>query len=307
MSELCLVSCSGGLDSSSTLAMLKLAGYENVVACYFNYNHRGGDCEKLAITNVVDELTAKGMPVTLKEFDLSGIYEAMGSKDISMLENPEAEVTTGTAKGLKTLHAWHPGRNMMFMTVMASYAESLVMKHGYDKVYLLGGFLNLTESGHYPDNSEYFLQSCLELFNYGTLIGNRITPLYGLSNLMKSDQWELIKHFDLWDVIKHTISCDRPYLYSTSDGDSVSTPHNCMKDGLPACGSGLLSYWSSKMVGIDDMNIRNFYEVDDPDYQPYMPVHINEGKTLDKDIYNIIDRIQIPEDRKSELRSRLGG
>jgi len=185
---------------------------------------------------------------------------------------------------------------MFFLNTMAAYAEAQTLKYDYKKVYLLGGFLNLTESGHYPDNSEYFVSAALEYFKYATLIGHRIKPLYCLSNLMKSDQFALIKAFDLIDIYEYTISCDRPkveYWFGTP------TPKNCSHNGLPACGSGLLSYWASKMVGLDDMEIRKFYEIEG-EYKAHMPGHLGD-KELVKDIPAIINRILIPNENKQIL------
>ena len=72
MKELCLVSCSGGLDSTTTLAMLKLAGYENIIACHFDYGCRSGSAEKIAITNICKELD-----VPLKIFDISQLMKSI--------------------------------------------------------------------------------------------------------------------------------------------------------------------------------------------------------------------------------------
>lgn len=306
--ELCLVSTSGGLDSSLTLAILKLAGYENIKACYFNYGHRGSWCEQTAITNVTKELG-----IELKVFDLTTVYKNIEVD--SMLTDENAEVTTGTSEGLKRVDAWVPGRNMMFLTTMATYAESLVMKYGYKKVSLLGGFLNLSESGHYPDNSEYFLSSALEFFKYGTLIGNRIEPLYCLSNLMKHELFVLIKHLKLEDVYRHTISCDRPKMfYADTDEEAFSEdyprmrgiePRNCSHNGIPACGSGLLSYWASKMVGMDDMGMRKFYDTEDG-YIAHKPEHLDFDIKKDPDPDSIINRILLPLERLEFLKKNLG-
>jgi 7-cyano-7-deazaguanine synthase in queuosine biosynthesis len=290
--ELCLVAASGGLDSSLTLSILKKSGYENIVACHFNYGHRGGNAEQLAIQNVCKELD-----IPLKIFNLSELYKELDTS--SMLTDSNAKITTGTTEGLKKLDAWCCGRNMMFMTFMATFAESQVMKHEYDKVYFLGGFLNLSESGHYPDNSEAFLDACLNVFKYGTLIGNRIEPLYCLSNLMKNELFILIKEFNLENVYRHTISCDRPIV------DEHGNARNCSKNGMPACGSGLLSYWGAKMVGMDDMSMRLFYEVDDPDYEPHIPQHLKDQFSKTPDINDIIDRILLPKDKIENLKQRL--
>lgn len=531
MKELCLVSCSGGLDSTTTLAMLKLAGYENIIACHFDYGCRSGEAEKIAITNICKELN-----IPLKIFDISDLMKSIDTT--SMLMDRNAKVTTGTSDDIKSTAAWVHCRNGLFMTIMAAYAESCVFKEDYDKVYFLGGFLNLTESGcfipkddhtittfdnkqvkpldikvgdkvlsfnfekkqfeeatvtniyhpeheitykisltfdegiihskkvlflskehpiyiknkgwvesqnivvgdmcytykecdascrmnhpvdetkkhlseehrkhlseclmgklmgdknsmfghtrsnttscwheeihkassfetesksidldhftviegeldnidevgdkvlnfmmgahngwivekveridgkvemlnysvepnnnfflnnvlthnTYPDNSEYFQNSALEFFKYSTLIGNRIGLMYGLSDLMKFEQFALIDEFK--DVIlpayKHAISCDRAKVI---DG----VPCNCMKDGIPACGSGLLSYWGSKMVGMDDTKIRKFYEVDDPEFKPLIPEHLKCGAHKDYDIHRIIDRIHFPKDKLDNL------
>jgi len=288
--DVCLVSASGGLDSTLTMAILKLAQL-NPVACHFKYGHRGQDAEEKAITTVCDQ-----MSIPLKVFDIEQLVR--GIDPSSMLIDPNAKITTGTTEGLKKLDAWVCGRNMIFLTLMATYAEALVMKENHQNVYFVGGFLNLTESGHYPDNSEYFLSSALEHFKYGTLIGHRIKPMFCLSNLMKSDQFALIKAFGLEDIYRHTISCDRPIV------DENGIPRNCSKNGVPACGSGLLSYWASKMVGMDDMQMRNFYEVEE-EYEPHVPDHLSEGKVLEKDIDQIIDRILIPKANRALLKDIL--
>lgn len=293
--ELCLVSASGGLDSSLTLAMLKLAGYKNIIACHFNYGHRGGDSEELAIKLVCDELQ-----IPCQMFDLKDLLSNIDST--SMLIDSEAKITTGTKQGLKRLDAWVNLRNTQFLTWISTFAESQVMKYDYKGVYILGGFLNLSESGHYPDNSEYFIQSFLDHLKYGSLIGNRVKPLYGLSNLMKHELFILIDEFGLEDVYRHTISCDRPIIKAHCGYDLAC---NCMKNGIPACGSGLLSYWGSKMVGMDDMKLRNFYEVDDPDYEPHIPQHLKDGFTKNPNIHDIIDRILLPEDKLINLRKEL--
>ncbi len=109
---------------------------------------------------------------------------------------------------------------------------------------------------------------------------------------------KVIKEFKLEHVYKYAISCDSAVI---KDG----VPCNCMKDGIPDCGSGLLSYWGSKMIGMDDTKIRNFYEVDDPDFKPLIPKHIQENKQVTYDIHQIIDRIQLPANRLKKLHDLL--
>jgi len=298
---LCMVAASGGLDSSLTLSMLKLAGYNNIVACHFNYGHRGAKAEQIAIENVCKELKIECHVVDIKD-------QMLAIDKTSMLTDPNAKITTGTAEGLKRLDAWVNCRNMQFLTWMCTLAEAKVMQYEYPEVYFLGGFLNLSESGHYPDNSEYFLDAFLNFAKYGSLIGNRIKPLYCLSNLMKNELFVLIKEFKLKNVYRHTISCDRPIVHCCGEPgteDEIIEARNCMKDGIPACGSGLLSYWGAKMVGMNDMELRNFYEVYDPEYVAHIPGHIKNQATKTPDVNDIIDRILLPPEKIKRLKEVL--
>jgi len=301
--ELVLVCCSGGFDSSMTLATLKLAGYENIIACHYKYGHRGQDAEEIAITNVCNELDIK-----LKIFDIQSLYNTIGIDNISMLQNENAEIITGTVRGLKMTAAWTPARNLLFLTIMGALGEAECMRYDYESIYIAGGMLQLTESATYPDNTPYFFDAVKNSLKYGTLIGDRFKPLYCLSNLMKTEQFLFMKEFGLENVYRHTISCDRPLVLMTLDGiDSPPRPipHNCMKDGMPACGSGLLSYWGSKMVGMDDMKLRNYYQVDDSDYKAHIPSHIKDQFTKKPKINDIINRILLPDDKLDNLRSVL--
>jgi len=297
--ELVLVACSGGLDSSLTLAVLSLAGYDNIIACHFMYGHRGQEAEKIAIKNVCNELN-----IPLKIFNVENLYKEMGVDSISMLANKNAEIVTGTHKGLKTTAAWHPARNMLFQTVMMTFAESEIMKNDYKTVFFCAGWNQLTESACYPDNTKMFTDSCIQMAKYGTLVGDRFKILYCLSNLMKSEQFVLIKEFGLEKVYRHTISCDRP-IVQTWYNEDYKQACNCSKNGMPACGSGLLSYWGSKMVGMNDMELRNFYEVDDPNYQPHIPQHLKDQFSKTPDINDIINRILLPKDKIENLKQIL--
>jgi len=141
---------------------------------------------------------------------------------------------------------------------------------------------------------------------------------------MKHELFVLIKEFGLENVYRHTISCDRPIVKTETsplideqmsqtlsfdenemlegEVNVIETPCNCSKDGIPACGSGLLSYWGSKMVGMNDMELRNYYEVDDPDYKAHIPQHIKDQFSKQVNPEQIINRILLPEDKLNNIR-----
>lgn len=112
---------------------------------------------------------------------------------------------------------------------------------------------------------------------------------------MKHEQFVLIKAFELYNAYRHTISCDRAFV------TKLGVPCNCAVNGLPGCGSGMLSYWASKMVGMDDMKLRIYSEVKDPGYKPHIPNHMLSDDFKEPNIHDIIDRIILPADRLSTL------
>lgn len=293
-----LVAASSGLDSSVTLATLAAAGM-NPIAVHFNYGHRGGDAEWECIQRVTNILN-----VPLYTFDIS---EQMKILDSGMLTDKNAEIITGTNKGLKTTAAWTVYRNHFFMTYMAALAEKLIMNGEYSEIYLTGGFMNLSESGSFPDNSERFVDAALKFFKY-SITGTKLKPLYGLCNILKTEQYILLKELGLLEKLSPwLISCDRPIISEytlkedeklpTDDFDVIHTGFNCSKNGKPACGSGLLSYWAAKTAGVPDL--RRYYEVDDPNYVAYEPNTDYTEKEFD--IEKIVDKIQIPQKNRELL------
>lgn len=281
-----LVAASSGLDSSTTLATLKAAGM-NPIAVHFNYGHRGGVAEELSIKKIVEILD-----VPIYKFDLS---EAMSILDSGMLTDKSAKIITGTDAGLKTTAAWTVYRNHFFMTYMGALAESLIMKDNYTTVYLTGGFMQLSESGSYPDNSERFIDSAMKFFKF-SITGTRLKPLYGMCNILKTEQYFLLDKLGLLEKLSPwLISCDRPIVQEDENGEIVGK--NCSKNGKPACGSGLLSFWASKIAGVADT--RRYYEVDDPEYVAYEPNTAFTVKTFS--LKSVVNRIEIPEQYKKNL------
>lgn len=263
-----LVSCSGGLDSTTTLAVLKSSGYD-VDAIHFKYGHRGQDAEQLAIEKITEILD-----VNLTTFD---IQQNMSLLDKwSMLTDKKHPITTGTEEGLKTTSAWVCMRNSIFLTYIAALAEKLIIHNGYGRIFLTGGFLNLTESGVYPDNSERFVDAFSKFVEFGSIAGTRINILYACANLLKTDQYILLDKLGyLKKLGPWLISCDRPIVMNNK-------PYNCSKNGKPACGSGLLSYWACKMAGVKDR--RRYYKIDE-EYIAFEPDSDLSKKDIDlKDV-----------------------
>ena len=242
-----LCSCSGGIDSTTSLIMAhkllsKTKQSFDIDMVHFQYGHRGDLAEKSAIRDIYDELHNKGIKVNLKIIDLEDIYKNVFNIKNSQLINERAKVSTGTQDQLKSTIAWVPVRNMLFQTIMTGLAETYILEEGYKKVYMVAGWNQLSEEGFYPDNSTRFSNTMMEAAKYGTLVGHKIFTWNICSQLLKSDQWLLAKHLNFIDLFKYTISCDIPVKEN-------NTFYNCNGQ----CGSTLLSMWASKRyIGIQD-------------------------------------------------------
>lgn len=284
-----LVSASGGLDSTTTLALLKEAGY-NVHAVHFSYGHRGQECELVSIRKICEILD-----IPLSIFDIEKNMKLLDQN--SMLTNNQHAITTGTEKHLKTTIAWTCFRNGFFLTYMGALAESLIINKRYWEVYLTGGFLNLSESGVYSDNSERFMNSFIKFARFASIVGTKIKPLYACANLLKTEQYHLLNKLGLLDQLAPwMISCDRPKLIN-------GIPHNCSKDGIPACGSGLLSYWACRLSGVKDN--RRYYEVHDPNYKAFVPDH-DSMRVKNICTEEVLKKIQIHTLNMRILQRKLG-
>lgn len=279
-----LVAASGGLDSTTTLVTLKEADY-CPIAVHFKYGHRGEDAEHLAILKITEKLK-----IHLKVFDISTHIKELDPH--GMLTNRDAKIKTGTDDGLKTTMAWVTWRNGFFLSYMAAYAEKLIIENNLPNVWITGGFMNLSESGVYGDNSERFLKSFLKFNKFASIVGNRVLPLYGLCNILKTEQYHLLQYFNqLENLSKYLVSCDRPKVI---DGE----PYNCFYNGMPACGSGLLSYWACKAAGLQDL--RNYYQID----KEYIPYSIKVDQKPISRIEDIINKLEIHSENKEKLLER---
>lgn len=115
---------SGGMDSSTLLGHLIAQGFE-VHACVFTYGSKHNKYEKVAALNVADFYQSKGFLVTLHEFDFSNLTSQFKSDLLlSGGEIPEGHYNDETMR--KTVV---PGRNLIFISLMAGLAESIGATH----------------------------------------------------------------------------------------------------------------------------------------------------------------------------------
>jgi 7-cyano-7-deazaguanine synthase in queuosine biosynthesis len=243
-----LCSCSGGIDSTTSLILAHKLLKENkqnfdIDMVHYMYGHRGQDAELNAVKRIHKYLKEKkDIDVNLKIVNLEDIYKNVFNVKNSQLIDNESDVETGTKEKLKSTIAWVPVRNMLFQVIMTGLAETYILEEGYEKVYMVAGWNQLSEEGFYPDNSSRFSNTMMEAAKYGTLVGHKMHTWNICAQLLKSDQWLLAKELGFLDVFEHTISCDIP----VKEGQNY---YNCKGQ----CGSTLLSMWASKRYkGIED-------------------------------------------------------
>jgi 7-cyano-7-deazaguanine synthase len=274
--EKVLVSASGGIDSSLTAFVLDQCGY-SVELVHFLYGQKSQDAELIMVQEFSDKTN-----IPIKVIDLTEFYRSDVIKEVSMLTNEHIPVTTG-GEHMKSSLAWVPGRNMMFLTHLATFAEALLMSNECSKVYIAAGWSQLTEeTGGYPDNSARFVNSFFKMVQFGTLFGQQMEFMQVMANITKTEQWVL---GDALGFPFHlTCSCDEPKV---------------LTGGIflcEECGSTKLSHWAALRAGVKDP--RKFYRrTEGP-----LPGHIPEDlSVMPSDIYGIVDRLQLSFAEKGKL------
>jgi 7-cyano-7-deazaguanine synthase len=278
--DLYIVLASGGIDSSLTAWTLGSLGHD-VMLLHFNYGQKGEKAERFGLQKIYEIMLKKNMKVFFKEFDLTQLFY----NDQSQLIQKEIKVTTGT-KDIKSTIAWVSSRNLVFSTYAICLAEQSILMNQYGKVYITGGFFNLTESGIYPDNSEYFGLALNEATKFGTLCPKDIEFVPIFANVMKSEEWVLGRMLNF--PFRWTVSCDEPKL----ENDTIYLCDNC--------GSTKLSCWAAKMVDIRDP--RNFYHIEGRNENDYkMKVEVGSKKIT---LFEVIEKLNLTQYDKNLLRSR---
>lgn len=154
-----VVLLSGGLDSSVNLYET-LQRYEVACVLTINYGQKALEqevksakilCQKLKLKHQILDLS------WLKDVSPSSLNQShQDIPDSSMVDINSVAQSQESAKSV-----WVPNRNGLFLNVAAAVAEGLGAK------LVVPGF-NLEEAQTFPDNSEAFLQTLNQSFEYST-------------------------------------------------------------------------------------------------------------------------------------------
>lgn len=215
--EKAVVVFSGGQDSTTCL-FWALKNFREVATVTFDYGQRHAD-EIECARKIAEELG-----VSFKVLDMNLINQLSANA----LTRDDIEVTEEDGELPST---FVPGRNHLFLSFAAVYADAIGARH------LITGVSETDFSG-YPDCRDNFIKSLnvtLNLAMDGRFVIH--TPLMWLD---KSEVWALADELDAFDFVQEkTLTC--------YNGTPSSGCGEC-----PACvlrNEGLVSYLSEKSVG----------------------------------------------------------
>ncbi|MCQ2957698.1 MAG: 7-cyano-7-deazaguanine synthase QueC [Candidatus Gastranaerophilales bacterium] len=174
-----IILLSGGLDSSVSLALNK--DIDNIeLALFFDYGQKSFEQEKNAVKELCEYYN-----IDLKIIELDWLKSitnnALTNKniDIPVLNNEDLEDINKTEQTMKSV--WIPNRNGLFLNIAGSFADSF----GFNKI-IIGA--NKEEAGTFSDNSQDFITSINNEFEYSTLVKPKV-----VAPLINMDKTEIIK------------------------------------------------------------------------------------------------------------------
>jgi len=208
--EKAVVVFSGGQDSTTCL-LWALTQFKEVYTVTFDYGQRHIEEIKCA------EEIAKELNVPFQVLDMTLINQLSANA----LTRSDIEVSEGTNGGLPSTFV--PGRNHLFLSFAAVYAQSVGARH------IITGVCQTDFSG-YPDCRDVFVKALNVSINLAMDSSLEFhTPLMWLN---KAETWKLADELEALDFVRErTLTC-----YEGVRGDGCGECPSCVlrKNGLTA-------------------------------------------------------------------------
>ena len=173
-----IVLLSGGLDSSTALYVAKKEGFDELYALTFEYGQKH-DRE-------IRSASAIAKAVGVREHKIVRLM--LNAWKGSSLTDPDVVIQDGDADQTDIPDTYVPARNMVFLSVAASYADAL------DITDIFIGVSEMDYSG-YVDCREEFIRSMEQTINLGTVLGaekkQKITIHAPFLRMTKADEVKL--------------------------------------------------------------------------------------------------------------------
>jgi 7-cyano-7-deazaguanine synthase len=217
-----VVLLSGGVDSTTTLAIAIEQGYE-AYSLSFDYGQRH-QTEIDAARRIAKSLGAKEHRVTKIDMRIFG-----GSALTDDVDVPKKRSETEIAHGIPVTYV--PARNTIFLAYALAWAEVIPAAHIF-----LG--VNAIDYSGYPDCRPEFIEAFENLANLGTKAGVEGTKFRVHAPLIRFSKSEIIrKAVELHIDLSLTHSCYDPSLEGFACGE---------------CDSCLLRLKGFREIGIED-------------------------------------------------------
>ncbi len=209
-----LVLFSGGLDSTTMLAMVKSDGYE-ITALTINYNQRH-----------VSEIEFSKKSLSQLQINKQIIFDLDLSKIGGSALTDNIPVPIDSNDNIPTTYV--PARNTIFLSLASSFAERLNISDIF-----IGA--NIIDYSGYPDCRPEFIKSFEKTINLGTKLGVEGSHFRIHTPLIKMTKAEIIKKGHSLGVdYSLTLSCYNP----TDSGLACGKCDSCKfrKDGFKDAG-----------------------------------------------------------------------
>lgn len=173
-----IVLLSGGLDSSTALYVAKNEGFDELYALTFEYGQKH-DKE-------IESAKAVAWAAGVKEHKFVRLL--LNQWGDCSLTNPAVQIDKGNVNRTDIPATYVPARNMVFLSVAASYADALEISDLFIGV-------SETDYSGYVDCRESFIKAMEEAVNLGTVLGaekkRRITIHAPFLHMTKADEIRL--------------------------------------------------------------------------------------------------------------------
>jgi len=212
---------SGGLDSSTVLALAKEAGFEPVAITFdYGQKHRR---EIESAKRIAEHFRVKEhliVPLDLGRFLASSLTQ-------SSMNVPSGRDRAEIASGIPSTYV--PSRNIIFLTIASAIAES----RGARSVFIAA---NAVDFSGYPDCTPEFIESFQKTLDIGTRAGKEGRGIRVEAPILLKSKAEIVK-----EALRLKVPLELTW--------------SCYKGGRKACGkcdSCLLRLGGFKAAGIED-------------------------------------------------------
>lgn len=219
-----ILSCSGGLDSTSLLLNLLKNNYKTHIV-NFDYGSKQNVHELNGLQHNLDYLKSKGFDIDYQRIDISPAMKNLNSSLIRKnMEVVEGEYNRETEEDI-----FVPNRNAIFASLIFAKALTIYKDTGNDVSICLG--IHSGEHEVYPDCTPEFFDNLFEAFQKGNFHGEHIhayNPYVYVNKIdVLRDGLDSCKKLDLdyKEIYGHALSCYKP----DSDGHACGKCPTCLE------------------------------------------------------------------------------